>query len=219
MAKRALVFFGGWDGHQPVEVSNLFRTILQEAGFEVEMTDDLNFLSESDLDRFDLIVPHVTMGQITHDQCQAVCMAVAENGVGIAGCHGGMGDSFRDNTEWQFMVGGQFVAHPGNDGTSYSVHIVDKEHPITRDFSDFEVSSEQYYMHVDPGIHILADCAFPNPAADGPHTANPCRMPTMWTKSFGKGRVFYNALGHHVSVLEAPHVREMMKRGFLWAAR
>jgi type 1 glutamine amidotransferase len=219
MAKRALVFFGGWDGHQPAEVSNLFHEILREAEFEVEMSNSLDILTSADLDRFDLIVPHVTMGQITHEQCQAVCFAVAENGVGIAGCHGGMGDSFRDNTDWQFMVGGQFVAHPGNDGTPYTVHIVDNDHPVTRGLEDFEVASEQYYMHVDPGLKVLADCEFPNPVADGPHTGNPCRMPVIWTKSFGKGKVFYNALGHHVGVLETPIVREIMKRGFLWAAR
>src|SRR5436190_1404020 len=129
MAKRALVVFGGWDGHQPVEVSELFRDILQGAEFEVDLSSDLNVFIEADLDRYDLIVPHWTMGQITHEQCQAVCLAVAEEGVGMAGCHGGMGDSFRENTEWQFLVGGQFVAHPGNDGTPYSVHIVDSGHP------------------------------------------------------------------------------------------
>lgn len=219
MAKRALVIFGGWDGHQPVEVSQLFQEILTEAQFEVEMSDDLSILTNDDLDRFDLLVPHWTMGTITPEQCQAACLAVAESGVGIAGCHGGLGDSFRDNTEWQFMVGGQFVAHPGNDGTSYTVHFTDREHPITRDLEDFEVASEQYYLHVDPGIHVLADCAFPNPNAGGPHSANPCRMPTIWTKSFGKGKVFYNALGHRRDVLEDPVVAEIMRRGFVWAAR
>jgi len=130
-----------------------------------------------------------------------------------------MGDSFRENTEWQFLVGGQFVAHPGNDGTPYTVHLTDREHVITRDIEDFEVASEQYYLHVDPGIHVLADCGFPNPAADGPHSANVCRMPTIWTKSFGKGKIFYNALGHQRNVLEIPVVREIMRRGFLWASR
>lgn len=219
MAKRALVVYGGWDGHQPVEVSELFRDMLTEESFEVEMSDDLSIFTSMDLDRFDLIVPHWTMGQITHEQCQAVCLAVADSGVGLAGCHGGMGDSFRENTEWQFMVGGQFVSHPGNDGTPYVVHITDKDHEITRDIEDFEVASEQYYLHVDPGIHVLADCGFPNPAADGPHVANPCRMPTIWTKSFGKGKIFYNALGHQRNILEIPVVREIMRRGFHWAAR
>jgi type 1 glutamine amidotransferase len=219
MAKRALIVYGGWDGHQPVEVSQLFDAILTDAGFETTLFDDLGVFVNSDLDKYDLIVPHWTMGSITHEQCQAVCVAVAEEGVGLAGCHGGMGDSFRENTEWQFMVGGQFVAHPGNDGTPYTVHIQGKAHQVTRDLDDFEVASEQYYMHVDPGVHVLADCVFPNPAASGPHTANPCRMPTIWTKSFGKGRIFYNALGHHHEVLEIPVVREIMRRGFLWATR
>lgn len=216
MAKRALVVFGGWDGHQPVEVSELFGEILLKEGFDVEMSSSLGSLQNAA--EFDLLVPHWTMGQISPEDCQAACAAVA-SGVGIAGCHGGMGDSFRENTEWQFMVGGQFVAHPGNDGTPYFVQIVDGEHEIMENIGDFEVRSEQYYMHVDPGVHVLADCAFPNPAADGPHVGNPCRMPTIWTKSFGKGRVFYNALGHHRNVLEDATVREIMRRGFNWAAK
>jgi type 1 glutamine amidotransferase len=129
-----------------------------------------------------------------------------------------MCDAFRMDTEWQFMTGAQWVAHPGNDGLRYPVNISrDKPHEITAGLSDFEVASEQYYLHVDPGVNVLATTPFPTPGVNGPHAKNPCLMPVVFTKMYGNGRVFYNSLGHHRDVLEAPEPRELMRRGFLWA--
>jgi type 1 glutamine amidotransferase len=161
------------------------------------------------------------MGEISHEQCRAVCTAVAESGVGLAGCHGGMCDAFRSNAEWQFMTGGQWVAHPGDDGVRYTV-MIDRgnAHPITSGLADFEVVSEQYYLHVDPANNVLASCEFPNPVVgDQEGRVSPCAMPTVWTRQFGLGRVFYTALGHRRDVLEEPSAREILRRGLLWAAK
>jgi type 1 glutamine amidotransferase len=201
-------------------VADLFREILTNEGFEVEVSDTLDsFADEAKVRSMNLLVPVVTMSTITAEQRDPVLRAVAEDGVGIAGCHGGMCDAFRTDTEWQFMTGGQWVAHPGNDGVRYTVNVTAPEHPITRGIPDFEVVSEQYYLHVDPGIEVLATTDFPTAGVEGPHVANRCRMPQVWTKMYGQGRVFYNALGHQRNVLEAEHPRELMRRGFLWAAK
>jgi hypothetical protein len=129
-----------------------------------------------------------------------------------------MCDSFRDSTEWQFMTGGQWVAHPGNDGVEYLVTISPQKNPITEGINDFSVKSEQYYMHVDPAVKVLATTRFPS--VDGPHAPNgPVDVPVIWTKFWGKGRVFYCSLGHHADVAAMPQVKEIMRRGFLWAAQ
>lgn len=215
MAKRALVVWGGWDGHQPKEVGQLFASLLSEEGFEVDLATDLSALQGSA--DYDLLVPIWTMGEISYDDMMAAYRAV-EAGVGMAGCHGGMCDAFRNSCEWQFMTGGQFVAHPGNDGTPYEVVIRDKTHAITQGLPDFHVESEQYYMHVDPSNHVLATTRFP--VADGPHAANgPFEMPVAWTRMHGQGRVFYCSLGHCEAIVAAEPAREMMRRGFTWAAR
>ena len=217
MAKRALIVQGGWDGHQPAAVAALFESILEQDGFTVEVSDSLSaFDDAAGLAKLDLIVPVWTMGTITGEQCTAVTDAVI-GGVGLAGCHGGMCDAFRDNSEWQFMTGGQFVAHPGNDGTEYTVKVYPEASPITAGLSSFTVRSEQYYMHVDPAVKILATTSFP--VADGPHAPNgPVTMPVVWTKLFGRGRVFYNSLGHNVDVLNAEPCKTLMRRGFAWAS-
>lgn len=220
MARKALIVWGGWDGHQPKQVAEIFRGLLVKEGFEVEVSDTLDaFMDEAKLLELSLIVPIWTMGKITKEQWSPVNAAV-QAGVGIGGCHGGMCDSFRENTEWQFMTGGQWVAHPGNDGVKYTINIRDKEHAITRGIKDFAVASEQYYLHVDPAVKVLATTRFPTPGVDGPHTGNgPVDMPQVWTKMWGKGKVFYNALGHVANVFDVPEALELMRRGFLWAAK
>jgi uncharacterized protein len=218
MSKKALIVWGGWDGHYPKEVAAIFERLLKAEEFQVEVSDTLDaFLDGDKLKTLDLIVPVWTMGKISGEQLRPLLAAV-EGGVGIGGCHGGMCDSFREAADYQFMTGGQWVAHPGNDGVEYTVQITDRENPITRGIEDYTVRSEQYYMHVDPANKVLATTRFPT--ADGPHVPNgPFDMPVVWTRYHGKGRVFYNSLGHKPDVVEQPETLEICRRGLLWAVR
>lgn len=215
--KKALIFQGGWDGHEPKLVSKRFADILRRNGYEVEITDTLDTLLDRDyLMSLDLIIPCWTMGSIPGECRKNVCDAVA-NGTGIAGCHGGMCDSFREDTEWQFMTGGQWVSHPGGDGTDYMVEINHGSSPIIEGIDDFSVCSEQYYLHVDPAVEVLATTRFP--VVNYYHASNKkVDMPVVWTKYWGCGRVFYNSLGHHDDVFDkSPAAQIIMERGMLWA--
>jgi len=213
-----LIVWGGWDGHQPKEVAGIFREAMTQDGFEVEVSETLDvFLDAEKMKSLSLIVPVWTMGKITGDQLNGAMNAV-KSGVGMAGCHGGMGDSFREATEYLHCVGGQWCAHPGNDGTRYTVNITNLKSPITEGIKDFEVVSEQYYMLVDPAVKVLASTRFP--VADGPHVGNgPVDMPVVWTKMYGQGRVFYNSLGHQANIVASEPCLTLMRRGFKWAAR
>lgn len=215
--KKALIVQGGWQGHEPKEVSDIFRSVLEASGFEVEVSDTLEAFADGEkLLSLDLIVPVWTMGEITKEQVKNVSEAV-QKGVGIAGCHGGMCDSFRNNVDWQFMTGGQWVAHPGNDGVEYVVNVKHSSSPLVEGIADFTVKSEQYYLHVDPAVEVLATTRFP--VVEGPHSLNKAvDMPVVWTKRWGVGRVYYCSLGHHADIVDMPPVKELMRRGFLWAA-
>ncbi len=217
MKKKALIVWGGWDGHEPQQVAELFRTILEEERFEVEVSDHLEAFSDRDkLKSLDLIVPHWTMGDIDKQYVVNVSEAVI-SGVGLAGCHGGMCDAFRQNVDWQFMTGGNWVAHPGNDGVEYMVNVKHSSSPLLDGIEDFKVKSEQYYLHVDPAVEVLATTRFPT--LPGPHSLNKAvDMPVVWTKRWGLGRVFYNALGHVANIVAMPEVSLIMRRGFQWAA-
>ncbi|UOF88706.1 ThuA domain-containing protein [Fodinisporobacter ferrooxydans] len=206
--KQALVVQGGWEGHQPKEVSEILAGLLQEENFQTEIFDTLDcFLDADRLQQTDLIVPIWTMGTIAKEQL-APLLAAVKNGTGIAGLHGGMADAFRNETEYQYMVGGQWVAHPGGDGVTYEVQVEKKNHPLMQGIEDFTVSTEKYYMHIDPVIDVLATTDF-----DG------VKMPVVWTKHYGSGKVFYCSLGHQANIVRMPQVLAIMRRGMVWAAR
>ncbi|MCL2813353.1 MAG: ThuA domain-containing protein [Oscillospiraceae bacterium] len=216
--QKAMVVWGGWDGHQPELVAKRVERILKEENFEVEVYDNLEAFAQNKerLVNLDLIFPLWTMGNITGEQREAVSRAVA-SGVGLAGNHGGICDAFRLDTEWQFMCGGNWVSHPGNDKTPYRVNIKNSSSPITFGIKDFDVASEQYYLHVDPAVEVLATTGFP--VANGPHIKNRhVDMPVVWTKMWGHGRVFYTSLGHNDDVFDVPEAEELLRRGMLWAA-
>lgn len=214
---RALVTWGGWEGHEPEKVGPMFADWLREAGMEVTLTDSLACFDDAEaVKTYDLIVPVWTMSKIEKQQALNVCAAVAA-GTGIAGCHGGMCDAFRENVDWQFMTGAQWVAHPGNDGVDYAVRITSDD-PLVAGVGDFMVKTEQYYLHVDPAVKVHAVCDFP--VVEGPHSVNgPVAMPVVFTKGYGAGRVYYNALGHQRNVIDTGHAAELMRRGLMWAAR
>ncbi|MEP7287777.1 MAG: ThuA domain-containing protein [Chloroflexota bacterium] len=213
--KSALLVWGGWDGHEPQQGAALYATLLQERGYTVEICDTLDaYLDAEKLRSLDLIVPVWTMGTLTNEQEKGLLEAV-ESGVGIAGWHGTMGDSFRASTNYQFMVGGQWVAHPGNI-IDYHVNITNHDDPITAGLNDFAMHSEQYYMHVDPLNEVLATTTFSSQHL--PWIAG-CVMPVVWKKRWGAGRVFYCSLGHVVKDFDVPEVREIILRGMLWASR
>jgi len=192
----------------------IFAPLLEAAGMEVEIWDTLDvYLDEDKMRSLDLIVPLWTMGTITKEQ-EARLLAVIKSGVNVGGWHGGMADAFRNNVDYQWMVGGQWVAHPGGI-IDYRVNVINHDDPITRDIPDFDMHSEQYYMHVDPSNEVLATTTFSGEYA--PWVAGTV-MPVVWKRMFGNGRVFYSSLGHVAADFDVAEAKEIQRRGLLWAA-
>ena len=215
MKKKALMVWGGWDGHEPDQCVEIYAPYLREHGYEVDISDSLDaYLDSGKMYALDLVIPIWTMGTITPEQEKGLLDAV-ESGVGIAGWHGGMADSFRNNVEYQFMVGGQWVAHPGGV-IDYEVNIINHEDPITAGLRDFKMHSEQYYMHVDPSNEVLATTTFTGerlPWIEG------TVMPVVWKRMWGAGRVFYSSVGHVAKDFDVPEARTIVQRGMLWASK
>ena len=211
---KALVVWGGWDGHEPKPCVDIFAPWLRAQGFDVTVSNTLDaYLDSALMGSLSLLVPVWTMGTISREQEQALLGAV-EKGCGIAGWHGGMGDSFRQNTDYQYMVGGQWVAHPGGI-VDYRVQITKPSDPIVAGLSEFAMRSEQYYMHVDPANEVLATTTFGgeiHPWIKG------TVMPVAWKRHYGKGRVFYTSLGHVAADFAVAEARTIVQRGMLWAS-
>ena len=214
MTKTALIFWGGWEGHEPEACAARLSAMLTEDGFAVEVEPGTDILAGGDPGRFDLIVPMMTQAEIA-PEALANLIAAIEAGTGLGGFHGGMGDTFRAQPAYQFMTGGQWVAHPGNF-LDYRVEVARPDDPIMRGIGDFDYHSEQYYLHVDPGIEVLATTTFDG--AHAPWTAGTV-MPVVWKHRYGAARVFYSALGHNAAELDHPQMQTILRRGLAWAAR
>ncbi len=215
MAKKsALIVWGGWEGHTPERSAAVVREILEAHDFNVRVETSTTAYADPAIHDLNLIVPMITMSEIGKGEVENLCAAV-KSGVGMGGFHGTMCDSFRKETEYQFMTGGQWVSHPGNI-IDYRVNITKPNDPLVKGIGDFDYHSEQYYMHVDPAVEVLATTTF-----DGTHCEwiKGVVMPVVWKKVYGKARIFYSALGHTADEFASPQMRTIVERGLLWAAR
>lgn len=228
--RRAVVVRGGWDGHQPVEATELFIPHLREHGFAVEVFDSRAPYADAELmAQTDLIVQCTTMSTIERDQLQGLIAAV-EAGTGFAGWHGGIADSYRNSSDYLHLVGGQFATHPGkapeervggmeDNYVPYTVEVTDlgRQHPIMAGIEDFALTTEQYWVLADSYIDTLATTTQKVRPWDPWHRE--VTSPAVWTRLWGKGRIFVSTPGHRVEVLQDPNVSTIIKRGLLWASR
>jgi type 1 glutamine amidotransferase len=212
--REALIVWGGWNGHEPEQSAAIIRGMLEEDGFKVHLENTTEAFADPSIKDLSLIVPIFTMSKIEKEEV-AMLTAAVEGGVGLAGYHGGMGDAFRDAVEYQFIVGGQWVAHPGNI-IDYRVDVTKPDDPIMQGIPSFSYHSEQYYMHVDPSNELLATTIF-----NGEHASwiDGVTMPVVWKRKHGAGRVFYSSLGHVASEFQHPAMATIVRRGMNWAAR
>jgi type 1 glutamine amidotransferase len=212
--RTALIFWGGWEGHTPERSAGVVRDMLAGHGFAVTVRPGTGSLADPDLPRFDLVVPMITMSRIEKPELAGLLAAVRA-GTGLAGFHGLMCDSFRNDPDYQFMTGGQWVAHPGNI-IDYTVDVTRPDDPVMAGIASFPYRSEQYYMHVDPANEVLATTTFDGRLFD---EIDGVVMPVVWKRRYGRGRVFYSALGHVADEFAVPEMRTIFERGALWAAR
>lgn len=213
--RRALIVWGGWNGHDPEECAAIYRRWLHEDGYSVRVETELSVLGDPAIRELSLIIPIYTMSKIDKAQAENLASAV-EGGVGLAGHHGGMSDAFRESVEYQFVVGGQWVAHPGSI-IDFTVDVTAPDDPIMQGIPrSFPYRSEQYYMHMDPSVDVLATTTFSGEYA--PVTAGVV-MPVVWKRQYGAGRVFHSTLGHSVKEFEVPEMATILRRGINWAAR
>ena len=220
--KNIIYVYGGMEGHSPAESVDLFVPKLRAEGAIVKVFDTLSvYADEKLMAETDLIIQIWTLGEITEQQFEGLKKAVM-NGTGLTGWHGGLGDAFRDNLDYQFMVGGQFVSHPGGM-INHSIKIINKHDPITKGIDDFDLKkTEQYYMLIDPNIKVLAISEFLRESYEKPkkkeNKVTGSSMPVVWKKNYGKGRIFYSSIGHNLTDFDVPEVLRIQMRGFRWAA-
>ena len=218
--KRALYLYGGFPGHLPYDVAKWARGLMAELEYEVEETQDPHRF-EDDLTGYDLIVLGWTQAQTTEDlsdRAEARLMEAARAGTGFVGWHGATA-AFRSSLPYNWILGASFIEHPGGEAVRvpYEVKIVDRDHPVSRGVEDYQVRSEQYFMQVDPSVHVLATTTFDG-EPDVPWLAG-VEMPVAYVKQFGDGRVFYTPPATSSTRWNAPRSPPWCASGMEWAAR
>lgn len=211
--REALIVWGGWSGHEPEQCASIVSDMLKEDGFKVYVETTTEAFADVAIKDLSLIVPIYTMSKIEKEEVANLINAV-EGGVGLGGFHGGMCDAFRDSVDYQFMCGGQWVAHPGKI-IDFWVDVAKPDDPIMEGIERFPFRSEQYYMHVDPSNEVLATTTF---SGDHAWWIDGVVMPAVWKRRHGKGRVFYSSLGHVAAEFENRQMRKILRRGLNWAA-
>lgn len=222
--KKVVYVWGGWKNHHPEKTVDLFVPWLRSEGAIVEVFNTLEVYADAAvMEQADLIIQQWTIGEMTKNESKGLQKAIL-NGTGMAGWHGGTGDSFRGNLNYQYMIGGQFVSHPGGK-SEFTVKIIDRKDPITKGLKDFYVkNTEQYYMLMDPNVKVLATSKFTKASylkkgsKKSENVVTGSVVPVVWKKNFGKGRIFYNSLGHNIEDFDVPVLMEIHKRGIRWAA-
>jgi type 1 glutamine amidotransferase len=211
---------GGWDGHVPDQATDRILPFLRENGFDLTVSDSLDSYLDADLmAAADLVVQCWTMGEITKEQSAGLAGAVAA-GTGLAGWHGGICDSFHADLLYHAVSGGQFINHHRPGFVTYQVDIVPEkaDHEIVSGLSSFTITTEQYYLHVDPSNEVLASTRYVDDPQVPGVVGRPV-MPVTWTRTYGAGRVFVTTIGHKMEDFDVPEVDQMIARGMLWAAR
>ncbi len=212
--RKALVVWGGMELHTPERGAHVVRELLEAEGFAVRVTPDYDALGAEDVGSNDLVVPVITDGTLTPEKMAKLIDAVRA-GTGLAGYHMGLATSFRASVPFRYAASCYWVQHPGNIIT-YRVDVAQPKHPIMAGIESFEHTSEQYYLNYDPAIEVLATTTFSG-------EFHPWRknvvMPVVFTTMHDRGKVFYSSLGHTADELGGGPVREILRRGLLWAAR
>lgn len=228
--KQALVVRGGWDGHQPIETTDIFIPFLEQNGFKVRIEDSPAIYADAEfMACVDLIQQTNTMNTIEKEEFAGLQAAIV-NGTGFGGWHGGIVDSYRNSSDYLQMLGGQFASHPGKlpeeriDGQSdnfvpFTVNMTDlgKAHPITSDLSDFDLVTEQYWILHDDYNDVLATTT--QKVRSGDPWSREITSPAIWTRNWGKGKIFVTTCGHNLEVVLDKNVRTVIERGLLWASR
>lgn len=191
--------------HDGKNIGNIVQAAMEKTGLFgiTRVHEDLDALLAERIAPFDLVMFYWTLGELTEAQKRGLMNHIA-SGKGYVTFHSGA-DSFRGDPDYRALVGGYFVTHPRY--RTYQVSITEVDSPITRGIEEFMITDEQYIVDYDPRVTVLANALYKGRL-----------MPVLWTKDWGKGRVYYNALGHDPKACEQEMFQKLLIRGALWAA-
>ncbi|SIO57672.1 hypothetical protein SAMN05444166_5459 [Singulisphaera sp. GP187] len=199
-----VLFLGDQGPHRPADRFPQLASVLSGRGIAMTYTENISDLNAGTLAKYDALVIYANTTQIGKDQEKALLDFVA-NGGGFVPLHCAS-FCFLNSPEYIALVGAQFQKH----GTGqFETTVIDPDHPIIKGLEPFRTWDETYVhtKHNTKDRHVLQ--TRDDPAGSEPWT---------WTRTQGKGRVFYTAYGHDARTWGHPGFHDLVERGIRWAA-
>ena len=203
-ARLEVLFLGDARGHEPIERYRVLKQALGPQGFNLTFVEDLSAITRPNLDLYDALIVYANHEA---DPVPTAILPWVRDGGALVALHSACGN-FHPSPEWFALVGGRFKSHEGHE---FSPQTVDANHPITKDLPLLKCWDETYqHSDLSADRHLLQVRAPMNQGEKDPE-------PWTWTRTEGKGRVFYTASGHDLRCWQETAYQELVKRGIVWA--
>jgi uncharacterized protein len=180
--------------------------------FTITATEDLSSINASTLASYDVLFFAMTSGELAFTAAQkASILAFVSNGGGFLGAHSAT-DTLYEWPEYGALVGAYFREHPWTQLAS--IVVEDRAHPATAGLGDRFAIHEEFYAFREnprPRVQVLLRLDTVSVGATGDY-------PLAWVQSYGRGRVYYNALGHFDSTWNDPQFQRQITAAIRWAA-
>jgi type 1 glutamine amidotransferase len=211
---RVLIVTGNdYPGHKWRQTTPVVRSALEAAGrFDVRVCEDPEIMATHLDNRYDVVVLHY-MNWETSSPSRAALDGLADfvrGGKGLVALHFACG-AFGDWPEYVNLIGRVWDRSKTHDPLGpFRVHVVKKDHPITRDLDDFDITDELYFCLMGkPEIEVLLAARSKKTGQD---------EPMGFVLRYGQGRVFQTVLGHDVKAFSTPGLARLIQNACEWAA-
>lgn len=206
-----VLFLGDNKHHKPIERVPQLMTALGPKGINFTYTDKLEDLNATTLSKYDALMIYANWDVLSPDAEKALLDFVA-SGKGFLPIHCAS-YCFANSQAYTKLVGGRFWRHTLD---SITAQIVDPKHPIMQGLAPF-TSYDETYLHSDlqPDNYILAEREImPDQSNDKPGVKT---EPYTWTRTHGKGKIFYTAYGHDERTWQQKGFQDLIYNAILWS--
>jgi len=223
IARPAILVFSKTNGFRHEEAipaaNALFAQLAKDNGWGYFQTENGAAFDPKILPRFDAVIFNNVSGDVFTPAQREALKGFVENGGGFLGIHGAGGDMSYD---WKWyadeLIGAQFIGHTMSPQfPEATMHIVDKNHPVTAGLNDTWTRSEEWYSFEQSprkkGYKVLAtvdEGSYETTGPFGQDLAMGDDHPMIWWHCQGKGRALYSALGHRASAYGEPEYRQIL---------
>ena len=200
MSSKVLILSKDDQYHKLETLGNLIVEWTKDLDINIQMSHEKDAIFK--LKDFDLCLLCITVGQLNDDEEQAIVDFV-KTGKKIFAFHSASVIDEK-NTKYIDLIGGRFVTH--SPYHEFPATIADKQHPVTKGLSDFNISDELYILDREPkDAHVMVTAFEDNKT-----------QPMVYAKKYGDGTVLYNALGHDEMAFNNPAYRQLTVQGIKW---